>query len=530
MQNPITGRQLIGFSESAEGAATFHTFDPQTDAPTPWAFHEASEKEIEKAMALAHEAFPAFRDLEGNRRGEFLRAVADILEGQQDHLVSVYMRESGLPEGRARGELGRTTGQLRAFASVAETASWLEARIDTAQPGRTPLPRPDIRKCMVPLGPVVVFGASNFPFAFSTAGGDTASALAVGCPVVVKGHPLHAGTSEAVGRCIQQAAADTKMPEGVFSQLQGSGTELGAALVRHPVTRAVGFTGSMAGGMALARLGAAREDPIPVFAEMGSINPVVVLPSATAPEKGWAKAYAQSVTLGAGQFCTNPGLVLGLQGPGWEAFSEALAAEVEAVGAACMLHPKMAENYRDLSSGFLGQGGVTQMAGGSPGGGSAHATGVVARVHARDFRENAFLRKEVFGPFTLLVTCGDLRDLARTLRSLEGQLTASLLGSEEEIGSASEILALLGEKAGRLLINGVPTGVEVCPSMQHGGPFPATTDPRFTSVGTDAVRRWVRPLAFQNFPPAMLPPALRNENPLGIYRTVDGVWTRDAIS
>ena len=530
MQNPITGHQLLGFSESAEGVGTFRTLNPETDAPNPWKFHEATEGEIEKAMALAARAFAAFRDLEGVRRGEFLRAIADTLEREQEDLISTYMQESGLPEGRARGELGRTTGQLRAFAAVAESASWMDARIDTAQPDRTPVPRPDIRKCMVPLGPVVVFGASNFPFAFSTAGGDTASALAVGCPVVVKGHPMHAGTSERVGRCIREAAVLTKMPEGVFSQLQGSGTALGAALVRHPATRAVGFTGSMAGGMALFQLGAAREDPIPVFAEMGSINPVVVLPSATSPDKGWAKAYAQSVTLGAGQFCTNPGLVLGLEGPGWDSFSEALAAEVTAVGGACMLHPKMAENYRKLRAGFLSQEGVTPLTGERESAASARATGAVARVASRDFRENPFLQKEVFGPFTLLVTCEDPRDLARTLRTVEGQLTASLLGSEEEIASASQILALLGEKAGRLLINGVPTGVEVCPSMQHGGPFPATTDPRFTSVGADAARRWVRPLSYQNFPQTSLPPALRDDNPLGIFRTVNGVWTPDAIS
>lgn len=530
MQNPITGRHFLGFSESARSSETFQTLNPQTGLPTPWAFHEATEEEIDTAMELASETFPVFRDLEGMRRAEFLRAIADSLERHQEDLISVYMQESGLPEGRARGELGRTTAQLRTFAMVAESASWLEVRIDTALPERTPVPRPDIRKCMTPLGPVVVFGASNFPFAFSTAGGDTASALAVGCPVVVKGHPLHAGTSEAAGRCIQGAARKTGMPEGVFSLLQGSGTQLGGALVRHPATRAVGFTGSMSGGIALARIGSEREEPIPVFAEMGSINPVVVLPSATAPEKGWAAAYAQSITLGAGQFCTNPGLVLGIKGPGWSAFSKALADEVDAAGAACMLHPKMASHFNELRSGFLGQDGVTQLTAAAEEGNDAHATGTVARVNAGDFRRNTRLGKEVFGPFTLLVTCEDHQDLATTIGVLEGQLTASILGTEEEIGSAAEVLSLLGGKAGRLLINGVPTGVEVCPSMQHGGPFPATTDSRFTSVGTDAARRWVRPLARQNFPPALLPPALRDENPLGIWRTVNGVWTTDAIT
>lgn len=529
MQHPITGQQLLGYSESALGKKTFQTFNPATDTPTPWAFSEATEAEIGRAMELARRAFPLYRDLSGARRAEFLRVIAEMLEARQEDLVLVYTQESGLPEGRARGELGRTTGQLRAFATVAESASWMEARIDTAQPDRSPIPKPDIRKCMRPLGPVVVFGASNFPFAFSTAGGDTASALAVGCPVVVKGHPMHAGTAEAVGRCIQLAAQKTNMPEGVFSQLQGSRTELGATLVTHPFTKAVGFTGSRAGGMALTRLGAGRKEPIPVFAEMGSINPVVVMPSAAQSEKGWAKAYAQSVTLGAGQFCTNPGLVLGIKGPEWTAFTKELAAEVDTLGTSCMLHPKMTHHYQKLRSTFLAQQGVTQLTSQLKESENAQASGAVAVVSAGDFRENDILKDEVFGPFSLLVTCEDTADLIRTLHTLEGQLTASLLVGEEEIESATEVLSLLSEKVGRLLINGVPTGVEVCPSMQHGGPFPATTDARFTSVGADAVKRWVRPLAYQNLPQGLLPEALKNENPLGIQRTVNGVSTRNAI-
>ena len=529
MQYPITGHQLLGFSGSALGKNTFQTFNPQTGSPTPWKFCEATDSEVHTAMELATSAFATYRDLPGKHRAEFLKAIAVRLEEQQEDLVSVYMQESGLPEGRARGELGRTTGQLRAFAAVAESSSWMDVRIDTAQPDRTPLPKPDIRKCMRPLGPVVVFGASNFPFAFSTAGGDTASALAVGCPVVVKGHPMHAGTSEAVGRCIQMAARQTGMPEGVFSQLQGSGTDLGGSLVRHPATKAVGFTGSKAGGLALSRVGAEREEPIPVFAEMGSINPVVVLPSATEPEKGWAKAYAQSVTLGAGQFCTNPGLVLGIEGSGWTAFSTALAAEVDAVGTACMLHPKIAAHYWELRSDFFAQPGVTRMTAKDGAEGDTGGTGGVALVSAAAFRKNPALKREVFGPFTLLVTCEDQEDLIRTLTVLEGQLTASLLGNETEIQSASGLIALLGEKAGRLLINGVPTGVEVCPSMHHGGPFPATTDSRFTSVGTDAVKRWIRPLSFQNLPEGVLPPALKDDNPLGILRMVNGQMTTDPI-
>ena len=529
MQYAITGHQLLGFSESALSKNTFQTVNPQTGSPTSWEFYEATDSEVHSAMELAASAFSTYRDLPGTDRAAFLKAIAVQLEEQQEDLVTVYMQESGLPEGRARGELGRTTGQLRAFATVAESSSWMEVRIDTAQPDRTPLPKPDIRKCMRPLGPVVVFGASNFPFAFSTAGGDTASALAVGCPVVVKGHPMHAGTSEAVGRCIQLAARQTGMPEGVFSHLQGSGTGLGASLVKHPAAKAVGFTGSKGGGLALSRLGAERNEPIPVFAEMGSINPVVVLPSATDPEKGWAKAYAQSVTLGAGQFCTNPGLVLGIEGSGWTAFSKALADEVDAVGTACMLHSNIAAQYQSLRSEFFAQPGVGRMTAENDNEGDTRATGAVGMVSAAEFRKNASLKREVFGPFTLLVTCEDQEDLTRTLTGLEGQLTASLLGNEAEIQSASAVVGLLGEKAGRLLINGVPTGVEVCPSMHHGGPFPATTDSRFTSVGTDAVNRWIRPLSYQNLPAGILPPALKDDNPLGILRMVNGQMTVDPI-
>lgn len=529
MQYPITGHQLLGFSESALGKATFQTINPQKGSPNPWKFCEATDSEVHLAMELASRAFKTYRELPGKDRAAFLDAIAVQLEQQQEDLISVYMLESGLPEGRARGELGRTTGQLRAFAAVAESSSWMEVRIDTAQPERTPLPKPDIRKCMIPLGPVVVFGASNFPFAFSTAGGDTASALAVGCPVVVKGHPMHAGTSEAVGRCIQIAARQTGMPEGVFSQLQGSGTGLGASLVKHPAAKAVGFTGSKAGGLALSRLGAERREPIPVFAEMGSINPVVVLPSATQPEKGWAKAYAQSVTLGAGQFCTNPGLVLGIKGSGWTAFSKVLAAEVDAVGTACMLHSNIAAQYQSLRADFFAQPGVTRMTAAEHTEGDSRGTGAVGMVDAAAFRKNAGLKREVFGPFTLLVTCEDQEDLTRTLAGIEGQLTATLLGNEAEIQSASALVALLSEKVGRLLVNGVPTGVEVCPGMQHGGPYPATTDSRFTSVGTDAVKRWIRPLSFQNFPEGVLPPALKDDNPLGILRMVNGKMTTDPI-
>jgi NADP-dependent aldehyde dehydrogenase len=529
MQQTITGAQLIGFEESASSPKTFRSMDPSTANHTPWKFHEATEQEIDQAMELAANSFVTYKNTSGKARGAFLRAIAARLEERSEDLVQVYTLESGLPAGRAKGELGRTTGQLRAFAALAESGSWVEARIDTALPDRKPVPRPDIRKCLVPLGPVVVFGASNFPFAFSTAGGDTASALAVGCPVVVKGHPLHAGTGEAVGRCIQHAARETGMPAGVFSHLQGSGNALGEKLVKHPATRAVGFTGSQKGGLALARIGAERTEPIPVFAEMGSINPVVVLPSALDPSRGWATAYAQSVTLGAGQFCTNPGLILGVAGEAWENFTTALAIEIGKLPAACMLHPGMAEAFRALRAEFLSQTGVRSIQGTGKEASGALVGGAVAGVSGEDFRQNPLLQREVFGPFTLTVACQDKNELLEIIKGLEGQLTASLLGEEAEIEAEPELLEALQGRVGRLLFNGVPTGVEVCPSMHHGGPFPATTDARFTSVGLDAFRRWVKPLALQNAPATLLPDALRDENPLGIWRTVNGEWTRDSI-
>jgi len=480
-------------------------------------------------VELAASAFSAFRDLPGTQRAAFLEAIAAQLEAVTGDLVEVYMLESGLPEGRARGELGRTTGQLRAFAALAEEGSWTMARIDTALPDRSPVPKPDIRKCLLPLGPIAVFGASNFPFAFSTAGGDTAAALAVGCPVVVKGHPLHAGTGEAVARCVQQAAKKTGMPEGVFSHLQSGGISLGEQLVQHPGIKGVGFTGSRKAGLALFRLGQERPEPIPVFAEMGSINPVVVLPTATEESKGWAKAYAQSVTLGTGQFCTNPGLILGIASPAWDRFVSSLSEAIRELPASCMLHQGMAENFRQLRSEFLSQEGVEEVVTLERTGGGALVAGSVARVSGGVFCENPSLQKEVFGPFTLTVACSDRRELLKAVRLLEGQLTASILGDRDEIGRETELLDILKDKVGRLLFNGVPTGVEVCPSMHHGGPYPATTDARFTSVGTDAVLRWLKPISFQNAPQELLPPALRDENPQKLLRMVNGEYTRKNV-
>ena len=528
-QLPISGKQQIGFSEAAAGRETFTSSNPQSGAENPWTFFEATEAEVNRALEAARAASETFAGMGGARRAQFLRTIATELEGIADLIVTAYTAESGLPEGRARGELGRTTGQLRAFADLAEEGSWIHARIDTALPERQPVPKPDIRKCLHPLGPVVVFGASNFPLAFSTAGGDTASALAAGCPVVVKGHPMHPATGELVARAITQAARETGMPDGVFSHLQGISHRLGEGLVSHPLTTAVGFTGSQQGGLALARLGQQRPVPIPVFAEMGSINPVVLLPSALEAASGWAQAYAQSVTLGAGQFCTNPGLLIAMESPALETFIKDLARAMAGIPASCMLHANISNRYKEVRGQLLAQEGVSLVSSGDEPVGPNRVPATVARVSGADFRANPRLQQEVFGPFTLVVACRDRAELQATLSGLEGQLTATLLGSDTELSEAGGLVSLLREKAGRVLFNGVPTGVEVCPAMQHGGPFPATTDGRFTSVGADAILRWARPVAYQNCPQALLPGALRDANPLGIQRLVNGTYTRKPL-
>ena len=529
MQLPISGKQFIGFTSSSEGSQTFRSSNPATGEANPWEFSEATDGEIDRAAVLAARAAPEYARVPRTRRAAFLREIADQLEAHKKQLVTAYTSESGLPEGRANGELGRTTTQLRLFADLAEEGSWVQARIDTAEPDREPLPKADIRKCLVPMGPVVVFGASNFPFAFSTAGGDTASALAAGCPVIVKGHPMHPATGELVARAVLDAAKDTKMPDGVFSHLQGTSQNLGERLVGHEAVAAVGFTGSRAGGLALSRLAAERDVPIPFFAEMGSVNPVVFLPSAFKANAGWAKAYAASVTLGVGQFCTNPGLLFGIQSPELESFGKALADEIAAFPPSCMLHSNMAGNYMDMRGVMEQQEGVEFLTRGNTPEGPNEVPATVARVSGADFIGNPRLQMEVFGPFTLLVACKDTEELRAALEGLEGQLTASLLGSEAEFKESGKILELLRSRAGRILFNGVPTGVEVCPSMHHGGPFPATTDTRFTSVGADAIYRWARPVSFQNCPQSLLPEVLRNPNPTGVWRMVDGTWSDEGI-
>jgi NADP-dependent aldehyde dehydrogenase len=530
MQQTITGAQLIGFFESAASEDTFQSRNPDSGNTQAWTFHEASEQEIDRAMELAASAYTAYRDLPARQRALFLNTISEKLEAGREEIIQVYCLETGLPAGRAGGELGRTQGQLKAFADLLEEGSWQEARIETALPERTPIPRPDIRKCLIPLGPVVVFGASNFPLAFSTAGGDTASALAAGCPVVVKGHPLHPATGELVARSVIEAARELDLPEGTFSFLHGSSHDLGRRLVQHPQTAAVGFTGSRAGGLALARLSEQRERPIPVFAEMGSINPVVLLPSALELDAGWANAYAGSVTLGTGQFCTNPGLIIAVNGAPLDTFRTALARAISEIPTSCMLDTSIAQEYRRMRTLLLQQPGVTIEQPIVKPEAVNRVPPTVAGVSAADFLDNPVLQQEVFGPFTLVVACEDQIEMQQVIASLEGQLTGSVLGNASEFKNAAALIESLQDRVGRLLFNGVPTGVEVCPSMHHGGPFPATTDSRFTAVGTDAIKRWVRPVSFQNCPEFLLPECLKNSNPGSAWRLINGTYSTDSIS
>ena len=493
-------------------------------------FKDATLTEVDSAVHEAHIAFLSYKNFSGKKRAEFLRAVADEIEVLGDELVKTAMSETALPEARIIGERGRTTGHCRMFADYIEEGSWVEARVDTAIPDRVPAPKPDIRKKLVALGPVVVFGAANFPLAYSTAGGDTASALAAGCPVIVKAHPAHAKTSELVAGAIIKAMTKTGMPKGVFQHLHGASFEVGQALVKHPQTKAVGFTGSFVGGKALFDLANQRPTPIPVFAEMSSINPIILLPeSLNKDHQKTAEMVAASITLGVGQFCTNPGLILAIDNDGLNQFIKNLSSKIAESLPAEMLHPGIAENYVKKLTHALAQKGVkleVQAAAESKKGDKNQGRPTVASTTATEFLKNPSLAEEVFGPFSLIIRCGDMSELNKMVGSLHGQLTASVIGAESEIAKHSNLTNTLIEKAGRLIVNGVPTGVEVCPSQNHGGPFPATTDSRFTAVGTDALKRFARPVAFQNFPDALLPDELKESNPLKIWRIYNGEWKK----
>jgi len=517
----ISGSLLIGGQAVQGRGAPVRSQDPATGQWLEPEWRGADEAQVGQAVDRAWEAFPVYRNTTLEARAAFLEAIAARIEALGDALIERAMRETGLPRPRLEGERGRTANQLRLFAGVVRRGDWLDARIDRAQPDRKPLPRSDIRMRHLPVGPVAVFGASNFPLAFSVAGGDTASALAAGAPVVVKAHPAHLGTSELVGRAIDAAAKDSGMPPGVFSLVCGPGNEAGLMLAEHPLIKAVAFTGSRQGGLALARAAAARPEPIPVFAEMSSINPVFLLPGALAARaEDMARAFAASLTGSAGQLCTNPGLVLGVRGPAFERFAVRLAEHVETVPAATMLTEGIHRAYAQGVARLLDHPRVRTLARGKPAEGLNQCQASVASTSAAAFLADPHgLGTEVFGASTLLVECDGLDDMVAVARALEGQLTATLHGEPPE--DATWMAALLPElelKAGRILFDGYPTGVEVCNAMVHGGPFPATSDSRTTSVGAAAILRFLRPVCYQDMPPALMPEALRDDNPWAIPR------------
>lgn len=490
-------------------------------------YKDATINEVDEALQNAREAFRHYRKSSLKERLYFMHAIADGLEAYDDRLIETAMRETALPETRLKNEKARTVFQLRSYADACGRGDWLEARIDTADVLRNP-PKPDIRKMLVPLGPVVVFGSSNFPFAYSTAGGDTACAFAAGCPVIVKAHPAHAETSTMVAALISKAAASCKLPGGIFAHVYGASFEVGKALVQHPLTKAVGFTGSYSGGRQLFDWGAQRKEPIPVFAEMGSINPVFLLPqklASSAPEM--AKQCAASVTLGVGQFCTNPGLFIGIDGDDLQGFISGLGSDVKETVPAKMLHAGIARSYAQRRATAVSQEGVAVVSEAAVPAGEGLATATIATVKAGTFLQNEVLKEEVFGPYSLVVRCEDEAQMREVARRLQGQLTCTVMATEEDLQAHEELLEEVKDKCGRFILNGVPTGVEVCLSMHHGGPFPATTDPRFTSVGADGIKRFGRPVAFQGWTNNLLPDELKNENPLGIYRTVNNQLTKE---
>lgn len=528
MDITIQGLALIDGQAVRGNGAAFQAFDPGRNEALGPDFHAVDMAQVNEACALAGAAFDAYRATSDHERADFLDLIAAQILALGDELIARAMAETGLPRARLEGERGRTVNQLKLFAELLREGSWQDARIDSALPQRQP-PRPDLRLRFVGVGPVAVFGASNFPLAFSVAGGDTAAALAAGCPVVVKAHSAHPGTSELVGRAVVEAVRLSGLPAGVFALLPGNGNDTGTALVRHPAIQAVGFTGSRSGGLALMAAAAARLQPIPVYAEMSSINPVVLLPGALAARGAeLATGFAGSLTMGVGQFCTNPGLVLGIASPDFDRFAVAAAAALKPVPAATMLTPGIAGAYQRGEEQLAAQARVDSLLRGTSTG--CQGAPSLFKTTGAAFLENHAMQSEIFGPASLLVACKDLAELLAVIEGLEGQLTATLQlqdDDEADLAAARTLLPALERKVGRILANGYPTGVEVSTAMVHGGPFPATSDGRSSSVGTAAIQRFLRPVCYQNLPRALLPAVLREPNERGVWRRRDGALTRN---
>jgi len=524
----LTGHNYIGGERRAAGTVEHKSLDASSGEALPYTFIQATPEEVDAAAQAAAAAYPTYRNLSAVRRAEFLEAIADEIDALGDDFVALVCRETALPAPRIQGERGRTSGQMRLFAKVLRRGDFYGARIDRALPDRQPLPRPDLRQYQIGVGPVAVFGASNFPLAFSTAGGDTASALAAGCPVVFKAHSGHMATAECVADAVIRAAEKTGMPKGVFNMIFGGG--VGEILVKHPAIQAVGFTGSLKGGRALCDMAAARPQPIPVFAEMSSVNPVIVLPGALKARGATvAKELADSVVLGCGQFCTNPGLIIGIRSAEFSEFVAGLADAIGAQPAQTMLNAGTLRSYANGVAQLKGHAKVSHLAGNEQAGNQAQPQLFKADVSML-LEGDHLLQEEVFGPTSIVVEVADSAELTRALQSMHGQLTATLIAERADLSAFRDLLPLLEVKAGRVLLNGYPTGVEVCDAMVHGGPYQATSDARGTSVGTLAIHRFLRPVCYQNYPDEVLPEALQNANPLGIQRLVDGVHSRDALS
>ncbi len=528
----ILGKSLIGAREGMDSGDSFHAWNPATGEPLEPAFHSATKEEVDRAARLAADAFPASSRLRAVEKAALLESVASHIEAITDPIVERAHLETALPKPRLQSETTRTCNQLRLFATVVKEGSWVMARIDRADAQRKPIPKPDVRSMWHALGPVVVFGASNFPLAFSVAGGDTASALAAGNPVIVKAHPAHPGTSELVGRAIRESIREQGLPEGVFSLLFDSGTNVGAALVQHPLVKAGGFTGSIAAGRALMNLAVSRPEPIPFYAEMGSTNPVFILPGAMATRgRDIAAQLHASFTLGSGQFCTKPGMVFLPESEDSASFLGELQDKVSHSSKFTLLTSGIRASYRREIQNRKGRGDVTVMAEGEqPGSDPAFVAGAaVFRTDVPVLLASSDLGSEVFGPSTLLVRFSDKEQILLAARGLSGHLTATIHGTQEDLRDFAELIEILRDKVGRIIFNGYPTGVEVCHAMIHGGPYPASTHSNTTSVGTQAIYRFARPVCYQDFPSATLPDELKDENPLGIWRMVDGQLTRQQL-
>ena len=523
----ILGHNFIAGERLHSGQQVVLSYDAKTNEALPYNFSQATPSEIDQAAKAAFSAFALFKQTTPDQRAGLLESIADEIDALDDNFIFTVCQETALPEARIRGERGRTTGQLRLFAQVLKRGDYLGARIDEALPERKPAARPDLRQYKTAIGPVAVFGASNFPLAFSTAGGDTASALAAGCPVIVKAHSGHMATAEYIANAITVAIEKCSLPAGIFSMIYGQG--VGEYLVKHPLIKAVGFTGSLKGGRALCDLAAARAEPIPVFAEMSSINPMILLPEAlNARGQTISQELSASVVLGCGQFCTNPGLIIGIKSPVFTNFITNFSQKMAEQLPQTMLNKGTLKSYQHGLEELTSHPQIQHLSGDTQLGSQAYPQLFKADVSLL-LEHDALLQEEVFGPTTVIVEVKDAEELVQALTCLRGQLTASLIAEPKDLENFSHIIPLLEEKAGRLLMNGYPTGVEVCDAMVHGGPYPATSDARGTSVGTLAIDRFLRPVCYQDYPDYLLPLALQNSNPLGIQRLVNGSLTRQAL-